>query len=103
MTVDTPPFAKGKWTHIVYTWESFNTGRADGVARLYLDGAPRGALSPRQQTFTWDPAETKMALGLNYIGLLDDLAVFNRMLTEAGGGFAVPARARRHLPTTLTR
>jgi hypothetical protein len=83
VTVDAPPFAKGKWTHIVYTWESFNTGRTDGVARLYLDGTPRGSLSPRQQTFTWDPAETKIALGLNYIGLFDDLAVFNRALTEA--------------------
>ena len=83
VTVDNPPFAKGKWTHIVYTWESFNTGRADGVARLYLDGSPRGVLSPRQQTFTWDPAETKIALGLNYIGLFDELAVFNRALTEA--------------------
>jgi hypothetical protein len=83
VTVNTPPFAKGKWTHIVYTWESFNTGRADGVARLYLDGMPRGSLSPRQQTFTWDPAEAKIALGLNYIGLFDELAVFNRALTAA--------------------
>ena len=83
VTVDNPPFAKGKWTHIVYTWESFNTGRGDGIARLYLDGTPRGTLSARQQTFTWDPAETKIALGLNYIGLLDELAVFNRALTEA--------------------
>ena len=83
VAVDNPPFAKGKWTHIVYTWESFNTGRTDGIARLYLDGTPRGALSPRQQTFTWDPAETKIALGLNYIGLFDELAVFNRALTGA--------------------
>jgi hypothetical protein len=83
VTVDNPPFAKGKWTHIVYTWESFNTGRADGVARLYLDGQPRGTLSARQQTFTWDPTEAKIGLGLNYIGLFDELAVFNRVLTGA--------------------
>lgn len=82
-TVDNPPFAKGKWTHIVFTWESFNTGRADGVARLYLDGQPRGTLAGRQQTFTWDPAETKIALGLGYIGLMDDVAVFNRRLSDA--------------------
>ena len=82
VTVESPPFAKGKWTHVVYTWDSFNTGRTDGIARLYLDGMPRGTLSPRQQTFTWDPAETKIALGLNYIGLFDELAVFNRALTE---------------------
>jgi hypothetical protein len=83
VTVDQPPFAKDKWTHIVYTWQQFNTGQANGVARLYLDGTLRGTLSPRQQTFTWDPAETKIALGLNYIGFFDDLAVFNRTLTDA--------------------
>jgi hypothetical protein len=83
VTVEAPPFAKGKWTHIVFTWESFNTGRPDGVARLYLDGVPRGALTGRQQTFTWDPAETKIAMGLGYIGLLDELAVFNRSLSDA--------------------
>ena len=83
VTVERPPFGAGKWTHIVYTWESFNTGRPDGVARLYLDGVPRGTLSPRVQTFTWDPAEAKIALGLNYIGLFDDLAVFDRALTDA--------------------
>jgi hypothetical protein len=83
VTVNNPPFAKGKWTHIVFTWDAFNTGRADGVARLYLDGVPRGTLSGRQQTFTWDPAETKIAMGLGYIGLLDELAIFNRSLTAA--------------------
>jgi Concanavalin A-like lectin/glucanases superfamily len=81
LTVDRPPFAKGKWTHVVFTWESFNTGGLDGVARLYLNGQPHGALTGRQQTFTWDPAQSAITLGLNYIGLLDELVVFNRALT----------------------
>jgi hypothetical protein len=83
LTVDQPPFAKGKWTHVAFTWESFNTGWPDGVARLYLDGQPQGALSGRQQTFTWDPSQSAVTLGLNYIGLLDELAMFNRALTAA--------------------
>jgi hypothetical protein len=83
VTVDNPPFANGKWTHVVFTWDSFNTGRPDGVARLYLDGTPRGALTGRQQTFTWDPGEVKIAMGLGYVGLFDELAVFNRSLTDA--------------------
>ena len=33
---------RGKWTHVLFTFERFNTGRADGVARLYLDGQPHG-------------------------------------------------------------
>ena len=53
------------------------------MARLYLDGEPRGALSPRQQTFTWDPQQTLIALGLSYIGLIDEIATFDRVLTEA--------------------
>lgn len=82
VTVDQPPFGRGKWTHVAFAFERFNTGRNDGIARLYLDGAPRGTLSPRQQTFTWDPQATVIALGLSYIGLLDELAIFNRALTD---------------------
>ncbi|MGH8636919.1 MAG: LamG-like jellyroll fold domain-containing protein [Burkholderiales bacterium] len=81
VAVDKPPFARGKWTHVLFTFERFNTGAADGIVRLYLDGAPAGTLSPRLQTFTWDPQETAIALGLNYIGLLDDLSIFSRALS----------------------
>ena len=81
VSVDAPPFRAGTWTHVAFTFERFNTGRADGVARLYLDGVPQGSLSPRQQTFTWDPEKTAIALGLGYIGMLDELSVFDRALT----------------------
>lgn len=80
VTVTDPPFAGTKWTHVVFTFERFNTGKPDGVARLYLDGEPRGALAPRQQTFTWQPEDAIIGLGLNYIGLLDELSMFNRAL-----------------------
>jgi len=80
VTVADPPFAGSKWTHVVFTFERFNTGKADGVARLYLDGQPRGVLSARQQTFTWDPQQAFIGLGLNYIGLLDELSIFSRAL-----------------------
>jgi hypothetical protein len=79
--VDDPPFRPGRWTHVVFTFERFNTGRSDGVARLYLDGAPQGSLSARQQTFTWDPDKVAIGLGLGYIGMLDELSVFDRALT----------------------
>jgi hypothetical protein len=81
VSVENPPFRAGKWTHVAFTFERFNTGRPDGVARLYLDGQPQGSLSPRQQTFTWDPAKVAIALGLGYIGMVDELAVFDRVLT----------------------
>jgi hypothetical protein len=82
VAVDNPPFAAGTWTHVLFTFDRFNTGQADGVVRLYLNGEPRGALSPRQQTFTWDPEQTIIALGLNYIGMIDELSSFNRVLTD---------------------
>lgn len=83
VTVDQPPFAKGKWTHIAFTFDRFNTGQSNGVVRLYLDGKPAGQLSPRQQTFTWDPEKATIAMGLGYIGLFDELSVFNRAFTDA--------------------
>jgi len=81
VSVERPPFAKGKWTHIVFTFENFNTGKPNGVPILYLDGQRQGQLSPRVQTFTWDPAKTSIMLGLSYIGLWDELSIFNRALT----------------------
>ena len=82
VTVERPPFSRDRWTHVVFTFEHFNTSRPDGVARLYLDGEPQGSLSPRQQTFTWDADANAIALGLGYIGLLDELAIFDRALND---------------------
>lgn len=82
VSVENPPFAGGKWTHVAFTFERFNTGKADGVATLYLDGEPRGTLSARTQTYTWDPEQAVIALGLGYIGLLDELSIFNRALSD---------------------
>jgi hypothetical protein len=80
--VEKPPFGAGQWTHVVFTFSNFNTGRKDGVAGLYLNGKFQGALAEREQTFTWDPSKTLIMLGLSYVGYYDDLAIFNRALTE---------------------
>jgi hypothetical protein len=77
------PFARDKWTHVVFTFENFNTGREDGLAKLYLDGKPAATVGPRRQTFTWEEDKSVLALGLGYIGLWDELSVFNRALTAA--------------------
>ena len=81
VTVEEPPFGRGKWTHVVFTFERFNTGKADGLAKLYLDGVLAGALPPRTQTFTWDDRQTSIMLGLGYVGLFDELSLFNRALS----------------------
>ena len=77
-----PPFSRERWTHVVITFSGLNTGKKDAVARLYLDGKLRGTIADRVQTFTWDPARAGIMLGLSYVGLFDDLALFDRALSE---------------------
>jgi hypothetical protein len=81
--VERPPFKRGQWTHIVFTFSNYNTGKSDGQTQLYLNGESKGSLSPRQQTFTWDLSKTRVMLGLSYVGLYDELSIFNRPLTAA--------------------
>jgi hypothetical protein len=82
VAVERPPFGPDRWTHVAFSFERFNTTRPDGVARLYLDGELQGILSGREQTFTWDTDANIIALGLGYIGLLDELTLFDRALTD---------------------
>lgn len=88
-----PPFAGGKWTHVAWTWEGFNVEGTGGTLRAYLDGAPAGTLTGRRQIYTWDPAEVLIAFGVEYIGLMDELAIFNRALSpeEMRALHALPA------------
>jgi hypothetical protein len=81
VAVEKPPFEKGKWTHVAFTLTQFNSGKPEGVAKLYLDGKPAGQLSQRNQLFTWDVEKSAIMLGLGYIGSMDDLAIFDRSLT----------------------
>lgn len=76
-----PPFQRDQWTHVAFTWEHFNTGRAEAIAQLYLDGELKGTIGPRVQTFTWELERALVMLGLSYSGLWDELAIFNRSLT----------------------
>ena len=82
LTIPTPPISRDAWMHVVFTWENFNTGRPDGIARLFLNGLPAGNLPTRTSTFTWDIDKTLLMLGLNYVGYWDELSVFNRALTD---------------------
>ena len=81
VAVERPPFSGEAWTHVVMTFSGFNKPGTGGVATLYLNGKSQGDLKDRPQTFTWDPAKAVIQLGINYTGLFDDLAIFNRALT----------------------
>jgi len=75
------PFERGKWTHVCFTFQGFNTGRNDASAKLYLNGELQGELSGKR-TFTWDLSKASIILGVSYVGLYDDLAFFNRALPQ---------------------
>ena len=76
-----PPFARERWTHVVFCFGNLNTGAKDGWGTLYLNGGFQGEFTGWLGAFNWDVPQSALTLGLNYVGLLDDLAVFNRPLT----------------------
>ncbi len=79
--VEQPPFSAEEWTHVVFTFEHANTGRKDGVGRLYLNGEYQGAIVGFNSLLDWTPEKTAINLGLNYIGGIDEIAVFDRALS----------------------
>ena len=76
------PFSSDNWTHVAFTWENFNTGKKDGVATLYLDGKNEGSITKWNQKFSWAGKPHRILIGLNYMGLFDDLACFDRALSS---------------------
>ena len=79
--VDDWPFAGDRWTHVAVTYAGL--GQSGGAATLYLDGerVPGGA-SDIDEPFTWDVERGAIRLGVNYTGLLDELSLFDRPLTD---------------------
>jgi hypothetical protein len=78
-----PPFRRDRWTHVLVTFANANTGEKNGRGTLYLDGKKIGSFDGCNNTFNWDVSKSALTVGLWYIGFIDDLAVFNRELTDA--------------------
>ena len=71
----------GQWHHVVISWRNFDTGRADAVSSLYIDGRLIGQIRDRAIAMNWDVDKAGIYVAVNYLGLLDELALFNRELT----------------------
>ena len=82
VAVHQPPFRRDRWTHVVVTFANINSGAADGRGTLYLDGKKQGAFNGWNNTFNWDVSKSALTLGLAYVGFIDDLAIFDRELTD---------------------
>lgn len=81
--VDRAPFSREAWTHAVFTLENVNDKSKPQVGRLYLNGKLQGTIENWDMSFDWDPTRVMLVLGAAYVGHMDDLAVFDRALTDS--------------------
>lgn len=72
-----------EWHHVVLSWQNFDTGKPDAVSILYIDGKKVGEIRGQSIAMEWDVDKAGIYFAVMYIGLLDELALFNRSLTEA--------------------
>jgi len=69
------------WHHVVITWKNLDTGKNDAVTALYIDGKLIGEVKDRAIAMGWEIDKAGIYVAINYIGLLDELALFDRALT----------------------
>jgi lysophospholipase L1-like esterase len=69
------------WHHVVLSWRNFDTGQPDAVSALYVDGKLVGEVKGQPLAMNWDMEKVGVYVAVNYIGLLDELALFRRALT----------------------
>jgi hypothetical protein len=83
--VDSPGFHAGEWHHLVMNWHNLDTGRNDGRAAVYIDGKLMGEIKDKDYPLTmdWDLDKAGIYIAISYIGMMDELALFNRPLTDA--------------------
>jgi hypothetical protein len=89
------PFRRDQWTHVVFTVSHVNDKAAKPSGSLYLNGKLQGRIEGWDLTFGWDPAQVAFILGASYVGYIDDLAAFDRVLSDAEVAqlFALPGGA----------
>ena len=80
VTVKNPGFTREAWKHVAFSFEDINaTDPKSTQSSLYLDGKLQGVLQGPMR-FTWDPTKTAIMIGIEYIGDMDELMIFNRPL-----------------------
>ncbi|MBK8092777.1 MAG: LamG domain-containing protein [Verrucomicrobiaceae bacterium] len=77
------PFSRDAWTHAVITIENANNKAAKPRGSLFLNGKLQGRIEGWDLSIAWDPAQVALVLGASYVGHMDDLAVFDRALSDA--------------------
>jgi hypothetical protein len=67
---------------VAIVFSELNT-EAGGIAKLYLNGQLKGTTERIKELFTWESALATIRLGVNYVGLWDELSIFDRALNDA--------------------
>jgi len=82
VNVPQAPLSRERWTHVAWTFAGINAGDAaePAVCHFYIDGKLQGSIR-RPLKFTWDLERAALMLGLDYVGDLDELMLFDRALT----------------------
>jgi len=60
--VERAPFSRSKWTHVVFTYDNLNAGKA-GQGKLYIDGKLQGAIQGWDHTLGWEAEKVQLVLG----------------------------------------
>ena len=81
--VKDPPFARDQWTHVIFTFSGLNSEKGKMHSRLYINGQLQGQALVKGAKLTWDPSQVGIMLGLNYVGCIDEVAIFDRSLDAA--------------------
>jgi len=77
------PFTRDTWTHVAFTLANVNSQTAQPSGSLFINGKLQGRIENWDLRFGWDPASVALVLGASYVGHQDDLAVFDRALSDA--------------------
>ena len=81
--VDKPGFKVGDWHHVALVWRNFDTSKNDATAALYIDAKLMGEIKKDYPiSMDWDLDKAGIYIAVNYIGLMDELALFNRAFTS---------------------
>lgn len=75
-------FKQGEWRHVVLSWKNFDTGKKDAVSQLWIDAKLIGEVKDRAIAMKWEIDKAGIYLAVGYIGLMDEVGIFNRALTE---------------------
>jgi hypothetical protein len=82
VVVNPAPFNSNSWIHVAMVFSEVNT-KSKSNFKLYLNGALQGTIeNVNNNPFTWEAEKGKIMLGLGYIGLMDELAIFNKSLNS---------------------